>query len=60
MENPIVYEIFCSYLLLFVISRYFTDKYEDATVFQRLTLIDNEYPGAAILLHKRGIMIKVL
>ena len=36
------------------------DKHENAPVFQRLTLIDNEFPGAAVLLHKFGVMIKVL
>ncbi len=36
------------------------DKYENVSVFKRLTLIDNEFPGAAILLHKFGVVIKVL
>ena len=35
------------------------DKYENASIFQRLTLIDNEFPGAAVLLHKHGVIIKV-
>ena len=35
------------------------DKYENASFFQRLTLIDNEFPGAAVLLHKHGVIIKV-
>ncbi|CAB4020712.1 Hypothetical predicted protein, partial [Paramuricea clavata] len=34
------------------------DKYENAPVFKRLTLIDNEFSGAAVLLHKFAVMIK--
>ena len=36
------------------------DKHENASVFQRLTLIDNQFPGASVLMHKFGLMIKVL
>ncbi|XP_028403568.1 uncharacterized protein LOC114526234 isoform X2 [Dendronephthya gigantea] len=34
------------------------EKYENASVFERLTFIDNEFPGAAILIHKYGEMTK--
>lgn len=34
------------------------DKYKNATFFDRLILIEKEFPGAAVLLHKNGIMPK--
>ncbi|KAJ7374243.1 hypothetical protein OS493_007322 [Desmophyllum pertusum] len=34
------------------------DKYEDATFYKRLSLIEKDFPGAAVLLHKRGVMPK--
>lgn len=46
--------------MLQIYVRFVVDKHENAPVFQRLTLIDNEFPGAAVLLHKFGVMIKVL
>ncbi|XP_072048101.1 uncharacterized protein [Amphiura filiformis] len=30
------------------------DKHEDAGLFERLTLIENDFPGASVLLHKAG------
>lgn len=35
------------------------DKYADASFYTRLTLIEKEFPGAAILLHKHGVVPKV-
>ena len=32
------------------------DKCEDAGFYDRLTLIDKQFPGAAVLLHKQGIL----
>lgn len=34
------------------------DKYADASFYTRLTLIEKEFPGAAVLLHKHGVMPK--
>ena len=36
-----------------------TDKYQSATFYNRLTLIEKEFPGAAVLLHKNGVLPKV-
>ena len=36
-----------------------TDKHEDAGLFERLTKINNDYPGANIILHKLGVMPQV-
>ena len=33
-----------------------TSLYEDVGFYQRLTAIDKEFPGASVLLHKRGIL----
>ena len=35
------------------------DKCADASFYTRLTLIEKEFPGAAVLLHKHGVMPKV-
>ena len=35
------------------------DKHEDADLFHRLTLIEKDFPGAAVLLHKSGVLPKV-
>ena len=37
----------------------FPDKQKDATFYERLTLIEKQFPGAAVILHKKGIMPKV-
>lgn len=40
-------------------SFYMSDKHEDASFSDRLTLLEKEFPGAAILCHKIGLMPKV-
>lgn len=37
----------------------FSDKYENKGFYQRLTLINRDFPGANIILHKLGIMPEV-
>ncbi|XP_048585693.1 phytanoyl-CoA dioxygenase-like [Nematostella vectensis] len=34
------------------------DKHENAGFYERLTLLEKEFPGVAVLLHKRGILPK--
>ena len=35
------------------------EKYEDAELFDRLTLIEKEFPGTSVLLHKMGNLPEV-
>ena len=35
------------------------DKHKDASFYERLILIEKQFPGAAVLLHKKGVMPKV-
>ena len=35
------------------------DKHQEASFYERLTLIEKQFPGAAVLLHKHGVMPKV-
>ena len=35
------------------------DKHKDASFYERLILIEKQFPGAAVLLHKHGVMPKV-
>lgn len=38
---------------------FLSDKHEDASFRDRLTLLEKDFPGAAILVHKIGFMPKV-
>ena len=48
-------------MLITVLIRFFvsSEKHEDANLFERMTLIEKEFPGAVVLLMKMGNLPEV-
>ena len=37
----------------------FSDKHKDASFYERLILLEKQFPGATVLMHKNGVLPKV-